>query len=691
MMKKYDPISKKCPHFLHGGDYNPEQWLETPEIIDEDMRMMKLASVNVVSIGIFAWSMLEPEEGRFDFSWLDMVMDKLAQNGIFAILATPSGARPVWMTQKYPEVLRVDADRQRRLFGGRHNHCFTSPVYREKVHIVNTKLAERYKDHPALLAWHISNEYSGECHCPLCQQAFRDYLKQTFGSVDSLNHEWWTAFWSHRYTDWSQIESPSPKGETELHGLVLEWKRFVTRQTVDFFKNEIAPLKAITPDIPVTTNFMELCAAYDQWTLAKEEDVVSWDSYPEWHNDREKLWETAAKTAFAHDLNRSLKGGRPFMLMESTPSLVNWRAIDKLKRPGLLELSSLQAVAHGSDTVQYFQWRKSRGSFEKFHGAVVDHCGHEHTRVFGEVAALGEKLARLDDVLGTSVKPEVAVVFDYENQWAIEEAKFGNQEQVRYPETCIEHYRAFWKQGIPVDIINEGADLSGYRLVIAPMLYMTREEFAKKAQAFTAAGGTFVTTYASGLVNEHDLCWLGGFPGPLRALTGIWAEETDALYPEDRNGLSLPDGSPLKLSGCYAVKEICDIIHAEKARVLAVYASDFYAGTPALTVNDYGAGKAYYIAARTGADFLDAFYGSLSVELALGRAVSSPLAEGVSAELRTDGETDYLFLLNFSEQQQTVELQSPCRNLLTGEDLCKSVELPRCGTAILAKPAGTAV
>ena len=690
-MKKYDPISKKCPHFLHGGDYNPEQWLETPEIIDEDIRLMKLAHVNVVSIGIFAWSKLEPEEGNFDFSWLDIVMDKLAQNGIFAILATPSGARPVWMTQKYPEVLRVDADRQRRIFGGRHNHCFTSPVYREKVRIITTKLAERYKNHPALLAWHISNEYSGECHCPLCQQAFRDDLKKTFGSLDNLNHEWWTTFWSHHYTDWSQIESPSPKGETELHGLILEWKRFITHQTTDFFKNEIAPIRAITPDIPVTTNFMELCAAYDQWALAKEENVVSWDSYPEWHNDHEKLWETAAKTAFAHDLNRSLNHGHPFMLMESTPSLVNWRPIAKLKRPGMHELSSLQAVAHGSDTVQYFQWRKSRGSFEKFHGAVVDHCGHEHTRVFAEIEQLGQKLTQLDAVLGTSVKPEVAIVFDYENQWALEEAKFGNQQAVRYPETCIDHYKAFWKQGIPVDIINEGADLSGYQLVIAPMLYMTRADFAKRAEAYTAAGGTFVTTYQSGLVNEHDLCWLGGFPGPLRALTGIWAEETDALYPSDSNGLSVHGGNGLGFSGDYAVKDICDIIHAEKASVLATYSNDFYAGSPALTVNNFGDGQAYYIAARTGTDFLDTFYAGLSKTLTLKRTISAQLPEGVSAQIRTDGETDYLFLMNFTEQPQTVELKAPCKALLTGQEYRGSAELSSYGITILTKPAGTAI
>ena len=604
MVKKYLPINPKIPHFLHGADYNPEQWKATPEIWDEDMRLMKLANCNVASVGIFSWAHLEPEEGKFDFEWLDTIMDKLAENGIYAVLATPSGARPAWLSTKYPEVRRVNANGVRILVGERHNHCYTSPVYREKVRIINRKLAERYKGHPALIAWHVSNEYGGECHCELCPKAFREWLKKKYnGDLDKLNHEWWTAFWSHTYTDWDQIHSPVPHGERSIHGLTLDWRRFVTHQTIEFFKNEIAPLKEITPDVPVTTNFMGTYPGLNYWKFAREVDVVAWDNYPNWHGE-EPDWKLACRVGFTHDINRSLKGGKPFMMMESTPSMTNWMWVAKLKRPGMHLLSSIQAVAHGSDTVQYFQWRKNRGSAEKFHGAVVDHCGHENTRVFRDVAEVGRVLKELDPVIGTTVYPQTAIIYDWENRWAIDDSHCLLRDRKDYLPTCQAHYMPFWKKGVPVDIIDMDCDFSRYKLLIAPMLYMVRPGVAERIEKFVEEGGVFVTTYWSGIVNENDLCFLGGFPGPLRKVTGIWSEEIDALYPKDENYVIFNENNPLGLNKEYRVKELCDLIHAETAEVLAVYKDDFYAGRPALTVNSYGKGKAYYIAFRNNDDFL---------------------------------------------------------------------------------------
>ncbi|PPQ47429.1 beta-galactosidase [Paenibacillus peoriae] len=653
---KYPPISERVPRMLHGADYNPEQWQHYPEVLAEDIRLMKLAKCNVMSVGIFSWVSLEPEEGVFTFDWLDRILDSFAENGIYAFLATPSGARPAWMSQKYPEVLRVEANRVRNLHGFRHNHCATSPVYREKVRIMNTKLAERYANHPAVIGWHISNEFGGDCHCDYCQEAFRAWVEEKYGTLDKLNHAWWTTFWSHTITDWSQVESPAPHGETQVHALNLDWRRFVTDQTADFIKHEIVPLKAANPAIPVTTNLMEFFEGLNYWKFADLLDVISWDSYPTWHDREGDDSRQAAKVAMMHDIIRSIKGGKPWMLMESTPSLTNWQDVSKLKRPGMHLLSSLQAVAHGSDTVQYFQWRKSRGSSEKLHGAVVDHVGHEHTRVFGDVTEVGNALEKLEEVIGTSVPAEAAVIFDWENRWGINDSQGPRNKGVKYEETAEAHYLALWEQGVPVDVIHMDADFSKYKLLVAPMLYMVRSGVGERIQKFVENGGVFVATYWSGIVDEHDLCFLGGFPGPLRKTLGIWSEEIDGLHDHDRNHILPVEGNELDLQGEYEAVELCDLIHTEGAEVLAVYGSDFYAGRPALTVNRLGEGKAYYIASRNTGLFHSHFYRSLIDDAGISKALNVKLPHGVNTAIRTDGIHDYIFILNFTHEPQKITL-----------------------------------
>jgi beta-galactosidase len=666
---RHPPVHRALPVLWHGGDYNPDQWLETPEVLAEDFRLFPLAAVNVVSVGIFAWSRLEPEEGRFTFGWLDDLLDRLAGAGMKAVLATPSGARPAWLSARYPEVLRVEANRVRNLHGGRHNHCPTSPAYRRKVGAMNRLLAERYGSHPALALWHVSNEYGGECHCPLCQDAFRAWLRARHGDLDALNRAWWTDFWSHRYTAWSQVESPAPHGERSVHGLALDWRRFVSAQSLDFYRAEVAPLRQAAPGIPVTTNLMWAYDGLDYWKWAPHLDVAAWDSYPDWHSDREALWETAARTAFAHDQIRSLRGGQPFLLMESTPSQVNWHVVNTLKRPGVHRAASLQAVAHGSDSVMWFQWRKSRGGAEKLHGAVVDHVGHERTRTFREVAEVGQELARLPAVVGTTVPAEVAVIFDTENRWALDEAQGLVRDRKDYQQTCELHHRAFWRQGIPVDVLDMDQDLARYRVVVAPMLYMVRPGVAARLDAFVRAGGTLVTTYCSGMVDEHDRCFLGGFPGPLRATVGVWAEELDALYPSRSNRAAAVAGNDLGLRGSYAIHTLCELVHPEDgAEVLATYQEDFYAGRPVLTRHRAGEGRAYHVAARTEPRFLDDLYRALAREAGLLRALDAELPEGVSAQVRTDGETDHVFLVSFAARPQALRLGPADGDLVDARD-----------------------
>ncbi|MCE5328031.1 MAG: beta-galactosidase [Planctomycetaceae bacterium] len=683
MTLRYPPINARYPHFLHGGDYNPDQWAATPQVWDQDMRLMKLAGCNAMSTGIFSWASLEPREGQFELGWLDTIMDKLAGAGGFAVLATPSGSKPAWMSRKYPEICRMGADGRREMHGGRHNHCRTSPVFRTKCVTINTRLAERYKDHPALIAWHVSNEYNGgECFCEHCLAAWRTWLKARYNdSLDAVNAAWWSTFWSHRFSEWEEIYP----ADFSLHGMMLDWKRFTSDQMIDFYRCESAPLKAITPCVPVTTNFMGVYPGLDLWKFAQAVDVVAWDSYPAYH-DREGDWREAVSVSFVSDLNRCLKGGRPYMQMECSPSVQNWKPVNKLKRPGVHMLECMQYVSHGSDTIQYFQWRKSRGGCEKFHGAVVDHCGHENNRVFNEVAQVGATLKKLDGVIGTTKPAQAAILYDWENGWAIDQIAGPRNQRKDYFPTCVEHYRPLWQAGVSADIVSEDSDFSPYKLLLAPMLYMIRPGVAEKLEAFVAAGGTLVTTYLTGIANESDLCFLTGFPGPLRKLLGVWAEEIDVLYDDEANSVLAKKNNPAGLSGTYKAGVFCDLIHAEGAKVLATYGREFYKGSPAVTVNSVGKGKAYYVASRNDERFHDDLIGGLIKTLKLPRAIKGKLPEGVTAQVRTDGEKEYLFLLNFKRTAQRVNL-GPAKHtdVLTGKKAQGMLTLKGYGTAVLAR------
>ncbi|MBC7785848.1 MAG: beta-galactosidase [Burkholderiales bacterium] len=688
-MKKHSPVVANFPHLLHGGDYNPEQWIRTPEVWDEDVRLLKLANCNVVSLGIFSWVMLEPEDGKYTFDWLDQIMEKMGRAKIQVVMATPGGAKPAWMARKYPETLRVNAQRQRLLWGGRHNHCFTSPAFRAKCDAINTLIAERYKDHPSLCMWHVNNEYNGDCHCDLCQNAFRAWIRRRYDNdLDKLNLAWWSNFWSHTITDWEQIESPSPIGENRVHGHNLDWKRFVTDQTIACFNAEAAPLRRITPHIPVTANMIGSYSGIDYFKLARAGDVVSWDSYPSYH-DRPGDWRIASHVGFMHDQRRSMLN-KPFILMESAPAQQNYKAVCKLKRPKMHMLEGLQALAHGSDSVMYFQWRKSRGGVEKFHGAVVDHYASPETRVFKDVAELGRVLGKLDGIVGAATQADVAVVYDYENRWAIDDAAGPRNPDKQYYDTVVEHYRTFWKEGIACDVIDQLSDFGRYKLVVAPMLYLLRPGVAERIERFIADGGTFVTTYFTGNVDESDLCYTTGFPGPLRKLLGIWAEEVDVIYDDESVPVVAGPDNRLGLSGTYAARQFCELIHAEGAAVLATYGGEFYKGRPALTVNQFGRGSAYFVASRNDARFQKEMFTTLARQLGIKRAIDGELPEGITAQVRSDGDNDFVFLLSFVRDAHTIQLgPGSYRDAVTGAPIGASLELEGYDSRVLIRKHST--
>lgn len=635
---------------LHGSDYNPDQWLDRPDILEKDIELMKKAKMTSMSLGIFSWSAYEPTEGEFHMDWLKDIMDKLYENGIYTILATPSGARPAWLDEKYPECMRVGADDHRAHHGVRHNHCMSSPKFREKTSIIINKIIDTVGKHPGLAMWHLSNEFGGECFCPLCKKKFQDYLANKFDNdINKLNKAWWTGFWSHTYNDFSQIEPPYLNGEFSVMGLNLEWKRFTTWNTTDYMKSEIDIIRKRTPNIPITTNFMQLFPGLDYRVMAKELDVISWDSYPVFHNNYETMADTMAHNSFDHAVMRSLKKNQPFMLMECAPGLVNWHEYNKLKRPGVHKLFSTQAVACGSDTVQYFQWRKSRGSFEQYHGAVVDHIGTDDTRVFKEVAEVGAMLDSLSNVKGTIVKPKAALIFDWDNMWAIDNMRGLSDKTKNYAKTCIQIYHEFLKLGIDMNVVASDDNLDDYNVVIAPMLYMLRPGASDNLKAFVKRGGQLMATYLTGYVDDNTLCYLGGFPGDgLSELFGVISEEIDTYYDSDENSATFTDGHKA------IIHDYAEILRVSDTNILAKYDKDFYAGTPAITCKNFGKGKAYYVGARIDMDSMSGLFKTMLKET---NTKYLTLPAGIEYHKREDESGKAIeFYLNVTENEITFNM-----------------------------------
>ena len=632
-------MAGKFKRILYGGDYNPNQWGR--EIWSEDMRIFRDARINSATVNVFSWAKLQPSEDEYNFSELDDIIDMLSKEGYDIVLATSTGAMPAWMFKKYPEVARTDYQGRHHKFGHRHNACPNSLVFQKYAAALVEQLAARYASNPHVVCWHISNEYGGECYCENCEKAFRVWLKKKYKTIDALNKAWNLEFWGHTVYEWDEIVLPNALGDgmdteqnTAFAGLSVDYRRFNSDGMLGNFKMERDVIRRYNKDALITTNLMGTYKGLDYFKWAKELDIVSWDNYPGYNTP----W---SYTAMCHDLMRGLKD-EPFMLMEQTPSQQNWQPYNSLKRPGQMRAQSYQTVAHGADTIQFFQLRRSVGGCEKFHGAVIAHVGTENTRVFREVKQLGEELEQLSPLLpGAANSAEVGIIFDWDNYWAFEYTS-GPNVDLLYVDQIHQYYKYFYDRNIAVNMIPVDADFSRYKVIVAPVLYMIKPGMKEALEAFVANGGVLITTYMSGIVGETDNVYLGGYPGPLRALAGIWAEEIDALAPEQTNTVRFTDGTTAKC------RIVCDLIHTEGAESLASYASDFYEGMPAVTRNAYGSGITYYLA--TDMD-------ETGIAKVLDRAmtdgnVTAVIAEPTPLEItkRTTEAATYYFVMNFRDE-----------------------------------------
>lgn len=656
-----------------GGDYNPEQWSE--DVWEEDMRLFQLAHIDTVTLNVFSWASLQPDEETYNFDKLDKIMNMVRDNGLKVCLATSTGAHPAWMAKKYPEILRTEFNGMKRKFGGRHNSCPNSLVYQKYATRLAEKLAERYQNYDNIIGWHVSNEFGQECYCENCEKAFRVWLKKKYHTIEEVNRVWNTSFWGHTFYDWDEIVLPNLLSEhfeaerSMFQGISLDYKRFNSDSMLNCYRMEYDAIKKITPNIPVTTNLMGFYRPLDYQKWAKYLDFASWDNYPS-YND------SVAQNAMNHDLIRGLKSGKPFILMEQTPSVTNWQPYNALKRPGVLRLQSYQAVAHGSDSIMFFQMRRSIGACEKYHSAVIAHCGHENTRVFKEVTQIGEELERIGDlILGAREEAKVAIVFDWDNWWGIE-LSAGPTVEMKYRDEVTRYYTALHEQNIATDIISVEEDLTKYDVVIAPILYMTKGNYDEKIRTYVKNGGTFVTTFFSGYVNENDLVITGGYPGKLRDILGIWVEESDALPPEFYNHFDFERKE-------HRCELLCDLMHLEGAESLAEYKEDFYKGMPVITKNSYGSGYAYYVGTRSDESFYHDFIKRLCLEKQIKPEADVP--EGIEAVSRKTEEHCYLFLLNHTEVEKKVTIEKDCIEILTGMEYNKNdaISLEKKGVAIL--------
>ena len=647
------PLAGQQERIWYGGDYNPDQWPE--EVWDDDVRLMKKAGVNLVSVGIFSWAKIETSEGVYDFDWLDRIIDKLGEAGVAVDLASATASPPMWLTQAHPEVLWKDYRGDVCQPGARQHWRPTSPVFREYALKLCRAMAEHYKGNPYVVAWHVSNEYG--CHNRFdysedAEHAFQQWCEERYGTIDTVNDAWGTAFWAQRMNDFSEIVPPRFIGDGNFMnpGKLLDFKRFSSDALKAFYIAERDALAEITPDLPLTTNFMVSASGsvldYDDW--GDEVDFVSNDHYfipGKAHLD---------ELAFSASLVDGIARKDPWFLMEHSTSAVNWREINYRKEPGQLVRDSLAHVAMGADAVCYFQWRQSKAGAEKFHSAMVPHAG-EDSAVFRDVCELGADLNKLSDegILGSRLaKSRVAVVFDYESEWATEHTATPTQ-HVHHVDEPLAWFRALADQGVTADVVPVRGAWDGYEMVVLPSVYLLSEETTRRVRDYVVGGGRLVVTYYTGISDEKDHVWLGGYPGSIRDVVGVRVEE---FMPMGNDFTGVPDH--LDLSNGAVAHDIADVIGSvdESATVLATFKDDPWTGmdgVPAIVANTFGEGRSVYVGARLGREGLALSLPEILDSLGMAEAGGN---DGRVLHVEREGADGSRFVFSFNRTHETVRV-----------------------------------
>ncbi|MEZ2199359.1 beta-galactosidase [Bifidobacterium pseudocatenulatum] len=647
------PLAGQQERIWYGGDYNPDQWPE--EVWDDDVRLMKKAGVNLVSVGIFSWAKIETSEGVYDFDWLDRIIDKLGEAGIAVDLASATASPPMWLTQAHPEVLWKDYRGDVCQPGARQHWRPTSPVFREYALKLCRAMAEHYKGNPYVVAWHVSNEYG--CHNRFdysedAEHAFQQWCEERYGTIDAVNDAWGTAFWAQRMNDFSEIVPPRFIGDDNFMnpGKLLDFKRFSSDALKAFYIAERDTLAEITPDLPLTTNFMVSASGsvldYDDW--GDEVDFVSNDHYfipGEAHLD---------ELAFSASLVDGIARKDPWFLMEHSTSAVNWREINYRKEPGQLVRDSLAHVAMGADAVCYFQWRQSKAGAEKFHSAMVPHAG-EDSAVFRDVCELGADLNKLSDegILGSRLaKSRVAVVFDYESEWATEHTATPTQ-HVHHVDEPLAWFRALADQGVTADVVPVRGAWDGYEMVVLPSVYLLSEETTRRVRDYVVGGGRLVVTYYTGISDEKDHVWLGGYPGSIRDVVGVRVEE---FMPMGNDFTGVPDH--LDLSNGAVAHDIADVIGSVDgtATVLATFKDNPWTGmdgVPAIVANTFGEGRSVYVGARLGREGLALSLPEILESLGMAEAGGN---DGRVLHVEREGADGSRFVFSFNRTHETVRV-----------------------------------